>query len=147
MFIRALNVLLAKTKDGQSPIYPGKTVEVDDKVGREFIRLSAAVEVPGSATEHTRNASPAKTATVNTSVDEDAQNGPENAENVKGHLDGSDLESMSFADLKSLAQDMGVDTRKIRSKADMIDAITSVEVEAPITEEAPSLSVQDVIEE
>ena len=78
---------------------------------------------------------------------ENGQNGPENGETVKGHLDGSDLESMSFADLKSLAQDMGIETGKIRSKAAMIEAITSVEVEASITEEAPSLSVQDVMEE
>ena len=92
-------------------------------------------------------AAPANTPDGNTSEGENGQNGPENGETVKGHLDGSDLESMSFADLKSLAQDMGIETGKIRSKAAMIEAITSVEVEASITEEAPSLSVQDVMEE
>ena len=147
MFIRAKNLLLAEAKNGQSPIYPGSTVAVADAVGREFIALGAAVEVPKSTVATAIQASPANTPDGNTSEGENGQNSPENGETVKGHLDGSDLESMSFADLKSLAQDMGIETGKIRSKAAMIEAITSVEVEASITEEAPSLSVQDVMEE
>lgn len=146
MFIRALNILLAKAKDGSTPIYPGKVTEVDDTVGREFIELKAAVEVSNLPVATANKAPVNETPTGSTSQDDDAQNGPETGETVKGYLDGADLESMSFADLKALAQDMGINTGKIRSKAAMIEAITSVEVEAPAEDEAPSLSVQDVIE-
>lgn len=67
-------------------------------------------------------------------------------ETVTGHLDGTDLESMTFAELKALAQDMGIETGKIKSKAAMIEAITAVEVEAPAEDDLPELSAQDVVD-
>lgn len=67
-------------------------------------------------------------------------------ETVTGHLDGTDLESMSFAELKALAQDMGIETGKIKSKAGLIEAITAVEVEAPAEDDLPELSAQDVVD-
>ena len=67
-------------------------------------------------------------------------------ETVTGHLDGTDLESMTFAELKVLAQDMGIETGKIKSKAAMIEAITAVEVEAPAEDDLPELSAQDVVD-
>ena len=67
-------------------------------------------------------------------------------ETVTGHLDGTDLESMSFAELKALAQDMGIETGKIKSKAAMIEAITAVEVEAPAEDDLPDLNAQDVVD-
>ena len=36
---------------------------------------------------------------------------------------------MTFADLKSLAKEMGISSTKLRSKADYIEAIASVPVE------------------
>jgi hypothetical protein len=66
-------------------------------------------------------------------------------ETITGHLDGADLESMSFSDLKVLAKDMGIDTGKIKSKAAMIQAISEVEVTAS-AEELPDLDAQDVID-
>ena len=67
-------------------------------------------------------------------------------ETVTGHLDGTDLESMTFAELKALAQDMGIETGKIKSKAAMIEAITAVEVEAPADEDLPELNAEDVVD-
>ena len=67
-------------------------------------------------------------------------------ETVTGHLDGTDLESMTFAELKALAHDMGIETGKIKSKAAMIEAITAVEVEAPAEDDLPELSAQDVVD-
>ena len=67
-------------------------------------------------------------------------------ETITGHLDGTDLESMTFAELKALAQDMGIETGKIKSKAAMIEAITAVEVEAPAEDDLPELSAQDVVD-
>lgn len=149
MFIRAKNLLLAKTKAGRSPIYPGETVEVEDAVGREFVELKAAVEVTPAEAERTGKAPLAANHNGNTPKSKKGQEGPKTGENVKGHLDGTDLEGMSFADLKALAKDMGIDTGKIRSKSGMIEAITAVEVEAPLTEDddLPDLTPQEVIEE
>ena len=67
-------------------------------------------------------------------------------ETVTGRLDGTDLESMTFAELKALAQGMGIETGKIKSKAAMIEAITAVEVEAPAEDDLPELSAQDVVD-
>lgn len=143
MLIIAKNILLGRTKDGHSPIYPGKIVEVDDAVGKEFIRLKAAEEVMLSQPETVRNAPPDENPNGNTPEDENGQNS-----SITGHLDGTDLEDMSFADLKALAQDMGIETGKIRSKSAMIEAISSVEVEVPSEEDdLPDLSPQDVVDE
>ena len=140
MFIRAKNLLLAEAKNGQSPIYPGIAVEVDDKVGREFIALGAAVEVPKSAVATAIQAAPANVPDGNTPEDTSAQNSPENDENGI-----SELEGMSFADLKAMAKEMGIDTGKIRSKEGMMNAILVARMEQ--VENAPVLQVQDVMEE
>ena len=149
MFIRALTILLAKDKNGHSPIYPGKTVEVGDEIGCEFVALKVAKEVRATEAETGIPAAAAGKRSGNASGAENAQNSPKNAATVKGYLDGNDLNGMSFADLKALAKDMGIDTGKIRSKSGMIEAITSVEVEAPLNEDEdlPDLTPQDVVEE
>ena len=75
-----------------------------------------------------------------------AEKAPEAAgEPITGHLDGVDLESMSFNDLKALAKDIGIDAGKIKSKAGLIQAITEVEVEAP-AEELPAFDAEDVVD-
>jgi len=65
---------------------------------------------------------------------------------VTGHLDGTDLETMTVNDLKALANDMGIDTSKLKKKADLIEAISAVEISAPAEEEAPELDAQDVVD-
>ena len=75
-----------------------------------------------------------------------AEKAPEvSGEPITGHLDGVDLESMSFNDLKALAKDIGIDAGKIKSKAGLIQAITEVEVEAP-AEELPAFDAEDVVD-
>lgn len=49
---------------------------------------------------------------------------------ITGHLDKGQLDSMKLADLKKLAEDMGIDTKGIKSKADFVAAIAAEEVEA-----------------
>lgn len=51
-------------------------------------------------------------------------------ETFSGHLDPAQLEDMKIDDLKRLAANMGVDTSTMKKKADYINAITAVEVEA-----------------
>lgn len=50
---------------------------------------------------------------------------------VLGHLDPEQLESMTIPELKKLAEDMGVDIKGLKAKADIIAAIVAVDVSAP----------------
>lgn len=54
---------------------------------------------------------------------------------IAGHLDPKDLEDMKKADLERMATDMGLDTSKARTKADLIAVITAEEVYAPAESE------------
>ena len=45
-----------------------------------------------------------------------------------GRLDPEQLETMTNANLKRLAEDMGIDTKKLTTKAKLIEAIVSVDV-------------------
>lgn len=55
---------------------------------------------------------------------------PEDDEKTTGSLDPEQLKDMNINQLKKLAADMGADVKGCKSKADYIDAITAVEVEA-----------------
>ena len=142
MFVKAKTVF--RTSDGLAT--PGCVVEVDEKLGKRLVQSGAAVETKRPATLGAAAAPLPRFPGENQSEGENAQNGPKNAENVKGYLDMEQLEEMSFADLKALAKDMGIETGKIRSKSGMIEAITAVEVEAP-ADDLPDLTPQDVVEE
>lgn len=65
---------------------------------------------------------------VNTPTSEnEAENGQEEAEDV-GRLDPEQLEELTNAQLKEMAQEMGIDTKKLTTKAKLIEAITAVDV-------------------
>ena len=44
------------------------------------------------------------------------------------HLDKEQLEEWKFDDLKRLAEDMGIDTKSLKKKAELVEAIAAVEV-------------------
>lgn len=50
---------------------------------------------------------------------------------VTGHLDPEQLDGMTIPELKKLAEEMGVDVKGLKAKADIIAAIVAVEVSAP----------------
>lgn len=52
-----------------------------------------------------------------------------NAAAETAHLDKAQLESMKADDLRKLAEEMGIDTKPLKNKAAIIEAITAVEVE------------------
>ena len=54
---------------------------------------------------------------------------------IAGHLDPKDLEGLKKADLECMANDMGLDISKAKTKADLIAAITAAEVYAPAEDE------------
>lgn len=151
MLLKAKTIFLLPDGDSKRTVYPGETVNADESIAQELISLGAAVEMARPGANLARPAPADVNPSENPARSENAQNGPENAENgqVAGHLDAEQLQDMSFADLKALAKDMGIETGKIRSKSGMIEAITSVEVFADAeTEDAPPVfDAQDVIEE
>ena len=61
------------------------------------------------------------------------ENGAEGAETA--HLDPEQLQSLTNAKLRELAEDMGIDTVKLRTKAQLIAAITDIPLEDAISEE------------
>lgn len=152
MLLKAKTIFLLPEGDSSRAVYPGEMVKADENTALELISMGAAVEVPRPAAISARPAPAEAIPGENPSESENAQKGPENAENgqVSGHLDGEQLQDMSFADLKSLAKDMGINAGTIRSKAALIAAISAVEVlaDAEDPEEAPPVfDAQDVIEE
>lgn len=54
---------------------------------------------------------------------------------IDGHLDPKVLEGLKKADLERMANDMGLDISKAKTKADLIAAITAAEVYAPAEDE------------
>ena len=53
------------------------------------------------------------------------------------HLDPDQLQSMTLAELKKLAEDMGLDASDLRKKANVIDLITAEDVDVVDDGEAP----------
>lgn len=63
------------------------------------------------------------------------EGGTEDGGMIAGHLDPKNLEDLKKADLERMATDMGLDTSKARTKADLIAVITAAEVYAPAESE------------
>lgn len=83
-------------------------------------------------------------------VDTTGQDGSaEGAENA--HLDPEQLQGLTNAKLKELAEDMGIDTSKLKTKAQLIAAITDIPLEDAIPEEGdgenpPELGAEGPVE-
>lgn len=111
------------------PVRPGEPpIEVEQAEGERLIALGVAAEV-----------TPEKITAPKTEA-------PEGASEAKteGDAEKVSLDSMSFNDLKALAQEMGLDVGGIRSKAGMIEAITTAQEDPG--DGFPSLDAQDVID-
>lgn len=63
------------------------------------------------------------------------EGGNETGGQIIGHLEKGQLESMEYNDLKKLASDLGIDTKTVKKKADLIEAVAAIEVGAPKHEE------------
>lgn len=66
----------------------------------------------------------------------DTSNGDEGAEDAESaHLDPEQLKTLTNAKLAELAKEMGIDTAKLKTKAQLIAAITDVPLEDAISED------------
>jgi len=119
---------------------PGETVEVDEETGRRLIAVGAAVEASVLPPDLPSDGPLTSNPNGNTPEGGNAPETPKTGKNGN-----TDLEAMSFADLKAMAQEIGIDTGKIRSKAGMIDAITAAQMDSG--DDFPELTAQDVVDE
>lgn len=87
--------------------------ECDEAQADRLVRLGVAVYVTTKAPE--------------TQQEPDTSSEAEEPDKPTGHLDAAELESWEYNQLKKLAADMGV-TPKGKKKADLIEAITAVEM-------------------
>ena len=60
-------------------------------------------------------------------------------------LDAEQLKTMKNLQLKKLAKDLGIDVKNLRTNAELIAAITAVDIEADDEEDAPALSAEDIV--
>lgn len=89
--------------------------ECDDAQADRLVRLGVVAYVT------------AKTPEAQQEPEENEDQDPQEPAKTTGHLDAAELESWEYNQLKKLAADMGV-TPKGKKKADLIAAITAVEV-------------------
>lgn len=108
---------------------------LDDTEAKRLVSLGVAeIITEGVATGG--NGKETNPPSVNPSNDENGSNGEnEGGNDIVGHLDAEQLREMTNKELKALAEDMGIDTSKMKVKADYIQAIVAVEVSAPSNDE------------
>lgn len=122
--------------------YMGDVVDVPEAEAMRLFKRGAAVpveDVTPKAVATPAEGSDDSAASVNMIGSSDAPEGNSEAhgedgadgidEDAAGHLDAEQLSSMTIADLKKLAGDMGVDVSKCKVKADYVAAIAAAEVE------------------
>lgn len=109
--------------------------ELEDAEAKRLVSLGVAeIITEGVATGG--NGEETNPPSVNPSNDENGSNGENEGENdIVGHLDAEQLREMTNKELKALAEDMGIDTSKMKVKDDYIQAIVAVEVSAPADDE------------
>ena len=123
-------------------VYRGEVVDVPESEAKRLVGIGSAalVEDVAPKTVATAPVGPDNSAaSVNmpdggndTGANSDAhsENGEDAAaEDDASHLDAEQLSGMTVAELKKLADDMGVDVSKCKVKADYIAAIAAAEVE------------------
>ena len=127
-----------------TPIFRGETCEVDDAEGKYLIETGAAVLVstePAESEPEPTDPDVLEDSTIgNMSEDEEAQDGPSVVPDMEY------LETLSFDELKNYAAKLGIDTKKLRSKLAIREAIIeAVGEEAVEGGEPPELDASEVI--
>jgi len=123
----------------------GKHIEPKDRTSAPFpladdeaerlVRLGIA-EIVLNKVATCENGEEINSPSANSSNAENSANGKnEGGNDIVGHLDVEQLKEMTNKELKALAEDMGIDTSKMKVKDDYIQAIVAVEVSAPTDDE------------
>lgn len=107
-------------------IMRGETCDVTEEEANRLLSIGAAEIAEEAPTEEVITAPDGKDESKAGEDTATQNNGTGSKEDA--HLDPDQLSEMKFDELKQLAEDMGIDTKGMRSKASLIDAIVAVEV-------------------
>lgn len=114
-------------KGGVTVIDRGQTCEVSDEEAARLVALGvAAMDV--ATPQEAQDAAGAG---------ENTTNGNSSQEGTTGHMDADQFSTMTNAQLKQLAEDMGLNVSKCKKKADYIELIAAEEVIVPPDGELP----------
>lgn len=115
------------------PIDRGGICEVSEEEAQRLFTLCVAR--PAEETPSPAVATP-PTGEDGSGAGADPSNGDEGAEDAESaHLDPEQLKTLTNAKLAELAKEMGIDTAKLKTKAQLIAAITDVPLEDAIAED------------
>lgn len=133
----------------------GETVDVADDEARRLVDLKVAEIVKDDIDEEINGKGVATGGNDDNANDPNA-NPPENENGAEGenedgnddakHLDEEQLNSMTNANLKKLAEDLGIDTSKLKVKADFVTAILKVNVDVDDDEVPPAVGAEGPVE-
>lgn len=124
------------------PVSAGGTCLVDDEEAARLVELRVGVVVGDVPSDDTSSAvaTPVEGGDgTGAGVDTADQGGPA-ADEEAARLDPEQLKELTNAKLKELAEEMGIDTAKLKTKAQLIAAITDIPLEDAIPgeeEDAP----------
>lgn len=128
-----------RTKYGVKPVMLGETCEVDGMEAGRLVGLGVAEIVDAPAA--TSAAAPASSAAEQEYNDTPAENGAAEKP-VAAHLVPEDLADMTVANLKKMAADMGIDTKALKTKDALIQAICAEEVYPGEPMDGPDLGAE-----
>ena len=114
-----------RTKYGVKPVMLGETCEVDGMEAGRLVGLGIAeiVDAPASPSAAAPAQAAAEQEYNDTPAEENAAEKP-----AAAHLVPEDLADMTVANLKKMAADMGIDTKALKTKDALIQAICAEEV-------------------
>lgn len=114
-----------RTKTGIHTVMRGEQCEVSESEARRLIGLGVAKSpyITDRGTASTLAAAPAAAEGNDTPTAETQQGGSETA-----NLDPNQLQDMTVAELKKLAADMGIETKQLKTKDELVEAICAEDV-------------------
>lgn len=128
-----------RTKYGVKPVMLGDTCEVDGMEAGRLVGLGVAeiVDAPAAPSAAAPASSAAEQEYNDTPAEKNAAEKP-----VAAHLVPEDLADMTVANLKKMAADMGIDTKALKTKDALIQAICAEEVYPGEPMDGPDLGAE-----
>ncbi len=122
----------------------GQTVEVTEDEAARLVKMGVAAYVKEPVLMEEIPSAPVPEAAPSDTPDEQANEAPD--QNMVGHLDAEVLKKMPFQNLKKLATDCGLQVGKLRSRENIIKALTEMEVYVDADDEMPpEIEAEDVV--
>lgn len=128
-----------RTKYGVKPVMLGETCEVDGTEAGRLVGLGVAeiVDAPTTPSAAEPVQAAAEQEYNDTPAEENAAEKP-----TAAHLMPEDLADMTVANLKKMAADMGIDTKALKTKDALIQAICAEEVYNSEPMDGPDLGAE-----